>query len=301
MEEETKVVLEATVLNEKENSVLEIMDPEAKIKTVGEVTSNITKVKEQALAMKDHYSKIVVADDNLNDAKDEKANINKVASKIAEYRKNIVAEFKKPIETFENLAKETEKVLKETYDMINVQCNAYDEKKKNDIREKYKDYFNEYKASKNLGFTQYSDMNQKVGSDGLTEKGSLKKSLMTEIENFIDNIVKDVDTIASMDNAEEILAEYMKDRNLARSIKDVQDRHKMIETISKSKDELLQVNEIKVVEPVEVEVLKAPVEQNSIKKLKRARFEIIYEDDQVAIDLVKFLKERGINYAIIKQ
>lgn len=300
MEEETKVVQEAEVLSEKETPVLEIIDPEAKIKTVGEVTSNIAKVKEQALAMKEHYSKIVVTDDNLNDAKDEKANINKVSSKISEYRKNIVAEFKKPIEDFENLAKATEKILKETYDIINVQCNAYDESKKNDIREKYKDYFDEYKASKNLGFTQYSDMNQKVGLDGLTEKGALKKSLMTEIETFIDNIVKDVDTIASVDNSEEVLAEYMKDRNLARSIKDVQDRHKTIETIFKSKDELLQVNEIKVVEPVEVEVLKAPVEQTSVKKLKRARFEIIYEDDQVAKDLVNFMGERGINYAIIK-
>lgn len=302
MEEETKVVLEATILNEKMINKPELIEPQALIEGTISLKNNMLDVRDSAIKLKGYYENKVVTEDELNLYKDEKANINKVKDAVKEHRTNTVDEYKKltGIDEFESLAKETEKILKETYDIINVQCNAYDESKKNDIREKYKDYFDEYKASKNLSFTQYSDMNQKVGLDGLTEKGALKKSLMTEIETFIDNIVKDVDTIASMDNSEEVLAEYMRDRNLARSIKDVQDRHKTIETISKSKDELLQVNEIKVVEPVEVEVLKAPVEQTSVKKLKRARFEIIYEDDQVAKDLVNFMRERGINYAIIK-
>lgn len=298
MEEEIKIQ-EAEVLDEKESPVLEIIEPEAKIKTVGEITTNIAKVKEQAMAMNEYYSKIIVTDDNLNDAKDEKANINKAKDKIANYRKSVVSEFKKPIELFEKLAKETEAILKETYDTINIQCNAYDERKKNEAKESLKAYFEEYKASKNLGFTQYSDMNQSVGLSDISDKGTVAKKKYKEIDDYIDAIVKDVDTIASMDNAEEILVEYMRDRDLSRSIKDVQDKHKAIEAISKSKDELLQVNEIKE-EVSEVEVLKAPVEQTSVKKLKRARFEIIYEDDQVAVDLVKFLKERGINYAIIK-
>ncbi len=297
MEEEIKIQ-EAEVLDEKENPVLEIIEPEAKIKTVGEVTTNIAEVKKQALAMNEYYSKLIVTDDNLNDAKDEKANINKAKDKIAEYRKSIVSEFKKPIDLFEKLAKETEAILKETYDMINTQCNAYDERKKDEAKETLKRYFEEYKATKNLGFTQYEEMNQSVGLSDISDKGSVAKKKYKEIDEFIDNIVKDVDTIEAMDNAEEILVEYMKDRNLARSIKEVADRQKIINKIVENKATVVQA----VVEEPKV-ILSAPVAQAAIQEESEELCEAVFKvktSYENITELVKFMKTKGIEYESIE-
>ncbi len=296
-----KEIKEAEIINEKENVNLEIIDPEAEIKSVGEVTSNIAEVKNQALQMKEHYSKIIVTNDNLNDAKDDKANINKIVTKVANYRKNIVAEFKKPIETFESLAKETEKILKETYDIINSQCNAFDERRKEQVKEELKRYFEEYKQSKNISFVQYVDMNQSVGLSDINENGVIKKKKYTEINEFIDSIENDLNTIESLENSNEILVEYMKDRNLARSIKDVQDRHYAMNCLKEAEEQAKDV-EVKEETKQEEVVLHAPTVQNvtTQEELIELDFKVIcsYEKGK---KLIQFMESEEIDYEQLEQ
>lgn len=293
-------IKEAEIISEKENISLEIIDPEAEITSVGKVTSNITEVKNQALEMKEHYSKIIVTNDNLNIAKDDKANINKIVDKVANYRKNIVSEFKKPIETFETLAKETEKILKETYDIINSQCNAFDEKRKEESKEELKRYFDEYKQSKNIAFVQYTDMNQPVGLSDISDLGVIKKKKYTEINEFIDSIENDINTIESMQDSNEILAEYMKDRNLARSIKDIQDRHAAITKIKEMEEQRKNIEVVE--EKQEVEVLQAPVVQNTTtqEELIELDFKVICSYSK-GIKLIQFMESEGIEYEQLEQ
>jgi len=103
---------------------------EAKISGVATVEDNISEAKAYALQLKEYYSKLVFTDDQIKEATDERASINKIVKKIADYRKNIMAEFKKPIELFEATAKETEKILKETSEYIDVQVKNYENKQK---------------------------------------------------------------------------------------------------------------------------------------------------------------------------
>lgn len=116
---------------------------EAKINGVAKVEDNIAEAKEYALNLKEYYSKLVFTDDQISEAKEERASINKVVKKIADYRKNIVAEFKKPIELFETTAKETEKILKETADFVDAQVKNYEEREKEEKRKQIETIYNE--------------------------------------------------------------------------------------------------------------------------------------------------------------
>ena len=100
------------------------------IKSLGEIESNIKDIKEKALKLNNYYSNITFTDDSIKVAKDIKSKVNKFKGQVSDYRKNIIAEFKKPIEQFEITAKETEKILGDTYTTINLQCNRYDDEQK---------------------------------------------------------------------------------------------------------------------------------------------------------------------------
>lgn len=116
---------------------------EAKITGISKVEDNIIDAKEYALNLKEYYSTLVFSEEQLKEAKDERASINKVVKKIADYRKNIVAEFKKPIEMFEKTAKETEKILKETADFVDVQVKNFENKEKEEKLESIQEIFNQ--------------------------------------------------------------------------------------------------------------------------------------------------------------
>lgn len=142
-------------------------------------------------------------------------------------------------------------------------------------------------------------MNQSVGLSDISDKGSIAKKKYKEIDEFIDNIVKDVDTIEAMNNADEILVEYMKDRNLARSIKEVADRQKAINNIVENK---VAVAQTIVEEPKEI--LSAPVAQAAIQEESEELCEAVFKvktSYENITELVKFMKTKGIEYESIEQ
>lgn len=116
---------------------------QAKITTIGAVEDNISEAKEYALELRDYYSKLVFTEAQKDEAAQERANINKAIKKIADYRKNIISEFKKPIEVFETTAKETEKILKETSDFVDLQVKNFENKEKNIRKENAKKIYEE--------------------------------------------------------------------------------------------------------------------------------------------------------------
>ena len=110
----------------------------AEIKGISKVEDNICEAKEYALQLKDYYSTLIFTEDQKEDAAKERANINKLVKSISDYRKSIITEFKKPIEMFETTAKETEKILKETSEFVDLQVKNFENKEKEIRRENAK-------------------------------------------------------------------------------------------------------------------------------------------------------------------
>lgn len=190
---------------------------EAKITTVAKVEDNIQEAKEYALQLKEYYSKLVFNDKQLSEAKEERASINKIVKKIADYRKNIIAEFKKPIEVFENTAKETEKILKETADFVDIQVKSFEDKEKEEKRQNVEEIFN--KISENEEISELIKLNMIFDERYLNKTYSLEK-VEKDLTEKLDKINQELKAIKELNSEYELslINMYLKDFDLSKVI-----------------------------------------------------------------------------------
>lgn len=201
---------------------------------------------------------------------------------IKELRTKLGAELK----DFENQRKAIKTKINEPYEMFN---KAYEEEIKtkyqqadltlktkideveNGIKSKAKnlavDFFDEYKKSKSViedNYLTFEEINLQIGLDALTEKGALVKKIKDFIIEKVDNVERDINTIRTMKNSDEILVEYLKNKNLSLAIKEVNDRHFVLEQVKRDYDieREVKIQEEQAIEKVE-EVLQAPIEEQT--------------------------------------
>lgn len=288
------VVVEATNVGEKPQFDLEV---KANITSVGSIETNIEQIKNCAIRIQDWYKSLVITEDMLKDIKEEKAAVNKAKTLVSDYRKNIVNEFKKPIVAFETMAKETEKILGDTYDCINEQVAKYENETKAAKSEEIKKYFNEYAESLNIDFVAYEQANINV-----TLAASMK-SLRETAKAFLDKVANDLQLIDTQDNKVEILTEYKKTLNVSQAIMSVKQRIEA-EARERERQEILakaKLEQQKQVEKVE-SVLTAPVEVKEAdcgmppkEEILSMNFKVYGTIDQLRM-VKHFLEERGIKY-----
>lgn len=195
----------------------------AQIKSVGEIESNMKEVKRYVENLNNYYKNITFTEETMKDAKDEKSKVNKFKSQVADYKKNIIAEYNKPIKAFEDTAKETEKLLAETYNTINQQVANYENKQKEIKEQEIKEYFEECKIANNIDFITYEQAKINV-----TLSASMK-NLKEQAKQFIDKIVDDLKLIETQEHKTEILVEYKQTLNVSQAITSVTNRFKAIE------------------------------------------------------------------------
>lgn len=289
-----------------EENKLELVKPEfsgeiqVKIKSLGEIESNMKEVKGYVESLNNYYKNITFTEETIKEAKEEKAKINKFKSEVANYRKNIVAEYNKPIKIFEDTSKETEKILTETYNTINSQVANYEDIEKQRKEQEIKDYFEEYKVANNIDFINYGQAKINV-----TLTASVKK-LKEQVKAFIDEIIDDLKLIETQECKDEILVEYKQNLNVSRAIQDVANRHKLLEEERKRQEqkivhiEMNENHEISQKSHEELEnVFNKPLEQPKEEKqeeLFTMSFKVKNET-KVRLKLIKqFLENGGYDY-----
>lgn len=158
---------------------------EVKIEGVQKITDNMSEIKEYALETKKYYENLVFTDEQIKEAKDERANINKTVKRVADYRKDIVDKFNKPLEEFVRNAKETEIILKEASSSIDVQVKKYEEEEKQKKKDECEELFN------NL----VGDLSELITFEKVFDNRWLNKTTkMTEVEQDIKNVIEKVNT-----------------------------------------------------------------------------------------------------------
>lgn len=230
---------------------------EVKIEGVQKITDNMSEVKEYALETKKYYENLVFTDEQIKEAKDERANINKAVKRIADYRKDIVDKFNKPLEEFVRNAKETESILKEASNSIDVQVKKYEEEEKQKKKDECEELFN------NL----VGDLSELITFEKVFDNRWLNKTTkMTEVEQDIKNVIEKVNTglqaIKEL-NSEfetELINTFLQDYDLSKAImKNTQlkaQKEKLAKTeVAKeeTKQEIIQEMVNKPVEDVEDE------------------------------------------------
>ena len=148
----------------------------------------------------------------------------KFKDKISTYRKDIVAQWKEPITQFETMAKETEKILADTYNTINEQCANYDNAKKEAMRQTMIEYFNELQKVNHYDMITFEDVGLNI------TLASSEKALKEQIREYFDKIHVDLDLINSQEYASEIMVEYNQNgHDASQAIVLVVNRHKAME------------------------------------------------------------------------
>lgn len=249
---------------------------------------------------------------------------------IKELRTSLSSEFK----NFENQRKEIKTKINEPYEVFNktyekeiktkyqqadltlkTKIDEVENSMKNKARELANEYFNEYKNSKTVikdNYLSFEELNLSIGLDALTDKGALVKKYKDAIIEKVDNVERDIETIGTMEHKEEILAEYLKHKNLSLAIKDVNDRHFVLAQVQRDYEivEEQKVQEELVTERVD-EVLSAPKEEQTTiddfmeeketsEELLEAKFKVITSRENLKY-LVNVMKERGMKYESITE
>lgn len=286
-------IKEAKVIEETEK--IELTKPEfkseikAELKGITQIEDNINDVKEYALKLSDYYSIKEFDEDTLKDAKNERAEVNKFKDKVSDFRKEITKKFNEPLEKFTNDAKETEKILKETYDIINGQIKAYEDKQKQEKEEEVKNYFNELCEAENIDFVDYEQANINV-----TLSASMK-SLKEQAKKFVDKVVDDINLINSTQFVDEIMIDYKKDLNVSRAITEVNNRHAELEKVKQQKEEQVEqkLNDKEMLN--RIDNLSAPKVEKTSEEVFEMTFKVRGTKEQLKA-VKEFLVNGGYDY-----
>lgn len=231
-----------------------------KIKEVGaELDKRLEDLKLDSLVCNEETRKSI---------KELRTNLSSELKDFESQRKEIKAKINEPYDAF-NKAYEEE--IKTKYQQADLTLKAKIDEVENELKAKARklalEYFNEYKASKvNLkdNYLSFAELNLSIGLDALTDKGALVKKYKDVIIAKVDNVERDIETINTMAHNDEILVEYLKNKNLSLAIKEVNDRHVILDQVQRDYEivQEKQKQEEQVIEKVE-EVLSAPIEKQT--------------------------------------
>ena len=244
---------------------------------------------------------------------DLRTSLKKEQAEFENQRKNIKNEIMAPYEEFNkiydaNIKSKYANALAILTEKIAVVENTIRE----NTRTKMIEFFEEKRNASNIKpeWLRFDELNTKIGINQLTPKGELVKKVKDEINDAVETIKTCIDTINSMQNKEEILVEYLKHKNLQMAIKEVNDRHEILNQVQRDYEavEEVQVQEEQAIEKVN-EVLEAPVEgqmtiddfeeEEKTGELVEAKFRTVSTEDDLMF-LVHVMKERGIYYESIE-
>lgn len=272
----------------------ELSEVSASITALGSIDSNIEVIKDKAAAIKSFYANLVINEEDCKDMKKEMASLNKAKDAVKKYRMDIVKKFNEPLDSFVNSAKETEKILTETYDSLKSQIKKFEDETLNKKTEEVKAYYEEYAQSLHIDFVPFENSGLSV------TLGASMKSLKEASKSFLDRIDSDIKLINTLekDLINEILIEYKKSLNVSNAVITVKERHKALEEEQKKQEALtaLKAEETKVEE--KVEEVTAPKVVEPVKTYT-AKFKVEATIDQIK-DLKTFMDLKGIKYDSIK-
>lgn len=158
-------------------------EPEILIPEIPKVQHNLDVVKQYAIDLKEFWQPVIFTSEQVDKAKEVKANINKLVKTVADLRKYTIKKYKEPIEDFEKTAKETENILKEASDVLNQKINVFVEQEQQKKLEKIKEII------ENLTTGTFVSKEEIVFDQRWLNKTYKTSQIEEDITNQIDNIL----------------------------------------------------------------------------------------------------------------
>lgn len=295
------------------------MNEIAVVKQLPKITDKIKEIGERLEERLENLEldNLICNEETRKEIADLRTSLKKEQTEYETQRKKIKNEILKPYEEFNKIYDEN---IKTKYDeaiaILTSKIGVIENEIKENTKSKMIDFFEECRQANSINpeWLNFEELNISIGINQLTPKGDLVKKVKDIIKDSIKTFTTCIETIKTMQFSDEILVEYLKTKNLSIAIKEVNDRHSILEQVQRDYEVVQEIQqaEEQVVEKVE-DVLQAPVEeinegQMSIddfeepnqlnEELLETKFKVITTRENLRY-LVKVMKERGMKYESI--
>lgn len=167
---------------------------------------------------------LACTEDTVKSVKNERSKLNAELGEFETQRKQIKEAIMLPYNQFEEKYKECiSNIYKSADAQLKEKIDSVEDEIKTSKEMEVEAYFNEYAESLDIDFVKFSMTNINI-----TLSASLK-SLKKQCADFLDKVASEVRLINTQEHCDEIMYEYKKSLNLAKSITDVCERHKAMD------------------------------------------------------------------------
>ena len=259
-----------------------------------QVTWNYDELKTELTEKVKKYETLQYTEDNIQEAKKDRAALNKLKSALNDERLRREREYMKPFEEFKAQVNEIRGIIDKPIQVIDEQLKEYEENRRNEKATEIGAYW-----SQEVVHPEWVTLPQIMDEKWLNASVSMNQ-IKKDIDAKVGQINYDIQTLEQMEFSFEAIEEYKRSLDLNKAI---QEGKRMVE-IQKAKEEAerKEAEIMKKVEEEEAEAIMADMEAESNpapeqkeEKKMVVRFEVELTVDQ-AKELRTFFQERGIRF-----
>lgn len=263
------------------------------------IEEQLRAVKDQVDARVGTATSLVCTEETLQAVKATRAELNKEFAELEARRKDVKSAVLAPYERFEAVYKEcVSDAFKRADANLKAKIDDTEAGMKTRCEGAIREYFDELCAAHHIDFVPFERTGVKVSLADAKAKTQPPKKLREHLVQFCAGIAQDVEMISSLDDAEEIMAEYKQTLDAVLAVGTVQDRHRRIEEerAAREKREEVQAREAEAVR--QVEAFAPPTAATAAQagpKMARVTFTVTDTIDRLKA-LKQFLVVNGYQY-----
>ena len=257
------------------------------IKALEPVKFNYEELKKELTEKVENYKNLVYTEENINMAKKDRANLNKLKKAINDEKIRVKNTLLAPYADFESKCKELIKIVDTSVENVDRQVKAFEDEEKRTKKEEIQKYFNEH-----VGHFKDVIIFENVFEDRWLNKTTAMKTVQADIEHIFSRATSDLTVIESTVSDKEIQKQC-----IAFYFKNITNPSILGTTIQKARElieEQKKIEELKQAEIKKAEGTKS-TENGTEKKITIAFLaqEMVNEQMQA---LKKCLKDNNIKY-----
>lgn len=264
-------------------------------------------IKERLAHLKQRWEKMaadaeamVCNEETIQDIKSFRAEMRKEFGEVDALRMQIRRAVLKPYEDFDEVYTEC---VRNPFKIADEKCKKKISEVESEIKrrceESLREYFDELKTAHHVEWLKYEQAGIKV--DMASARQKTPKKLREQLVCFVVRVASDVDTISTIERAEEILAEYKHCLSLSQAIGTVLERHRRIESERQALDTRSTTRAAEIEAERRIEALGPPaivkppeVDENEV--IPRCTFTAINATRAQLRRLKEFMDKEGIKY-----
>lgn len=251
------------------------------------------------------YNSLVVTEDSIKSAKEDKAKLNKFRTAIEDERKRIKKQCLQPYEEFERKCKEIVALIDKPILSINTQIKAFDDIEKESKYKSLQQYFADNAKELSEVITLEQIINPKWAN-----KGEKLLDLTQQIYDRLDKIRQDLKVIGDLKSPYELQMKdiYLKTFDVSKALAEqsrLEEQDRKLAEIKKKQEQNSSQTSKEPARALAEPVTSVKAESNEITPVKTERivsgvFKVTAEPSKIKA-LATYMKENGIKFEVVKE